>query len=420
MMAITALGAMAIAACNKPTEEPTPQKPVVTAEMYSVTANSESGEVTFKFTATDLNPYWTVTDPKGTKTTFTDREVTKTYEVNGEYKGSIAAFGQSGQSDPVEFTFSIARVIDPALSETENTLMAQSWKPYQYGYCADETTDWWDWLAGPAPEMSADDVFTFAKDGKFILDLGANKDIFYDSREPMNNVTITGNEKWGYVKEGDKEFIQFSEGGFPSMLADNGGINGKYEIRNLSDDGYTLYYHQEASAQYFYIIVVPSNYVEPALTEEKAVEALAGKTFYPSSYGWFGPDWEWFTDVEAQCADDTITFNADGSLVLDLGETPQIYNDGQDGGAMDWTVTGNETWAVQTAEDGSIVVKFDNGGFPLMLAGAHVDASDPDFTLGLNGSWTISNIDEDGTVRLDIFQHFHETQWMTVFLSPVE
>ena len=97
-------------------EDPTPEKPVVTDEMYAVEADAETGVVVFTFKGANLNPYWTVVDPKGTKETFTDIQVTKTYEVNGVYTGSIVAFGQGGQSDPVEFSFTIALPEGEALS----------------------------------------------------------------------------------------------------------------------------------------------------------------------------------------------------------------------------------------------------------------------------------------------------------------
>ena len=35
---------------------------------------------------------------------------------------------------------------------------------------------------------------------------------------------------------------------------------------------------------------------------------------------------------------------------------------------------------------------------------------------GLNGKWTVTAIDEEGTVRLDYEQPFSD-QWFTVFLS---
>ena len=79
-------------------------------------------------------------------------------------------------------------------------------------------------------------------------------------------------------------------------------------------------------------------------------------------------------------------------------------------------MTGSETWAVQSDPTG-VYLKFDNGGFPLMCASSNVEG--PDYNLGVDGKWTVTSIDEDGTVRVDIYQSFNE-QWFTVFLTPVQ
>ena len=95
---------MIVSCGEKPTPTPA-EKPVVTADMYSVTVNQETGEVTFSFTYADLDPYWTVVDPNGGKESFYDRTITKKYEVPGVYTGSLVAFGEGGESDPVQFNF---------------------------------------------------------------------------------------------------------------------------------------------------------------------------------------------------------------------------------------------------------------------------------------------------------------------------
>ena len=108
LMTLATLGTLLAAACNKnKKDEPLPEKPTVTADMYTVTANAQTGEVVFKFTAEGLSPFWTVTEPSGQKTTFTDREVTKTYTAKGVYNGTLIAYGTGGQSDPAPFSFMI-------------------------------------------------------------------------------------------------------------------------------------------------------------------------------------------------------------------------------------------------------------------------------------------------------------------------
>ena len=72
-----------IVSCEKKPAPAPAEKPVITADMYSVTVNQETGEVTFSFTYADLDPYWTVVDPNGGKESFYDRTITKKYEVPG-------------------------------------------------------------------------------------------------------------------------------------------------------------------------------------------------------------------------------------------------------------------------------------------------------------------------------------------------
>ena len=426
-MILAALGALMIISCKeKPTPEPV-EKPVVTTDMYSITINQETGEVTFSFTYAELDPYWTVVDPNGGKESFYDRTITKKYEVPGLYTGSLVAFGEGGESDPVQFTFNPLGEVDNTLSATENILMSQPWKPYTIVYYGGEGETYWEWDSESVPESAADDRLTFKKDGEFVLNLGENTAIYHDMNAEFAGVTVTGAEKWAYVVEDGSEYIQFSEGGFPGMLADDEGINAKYEIRNVSANRFELHYYQAAQEQSLNFVFVSENYVEEpvdnGVTEESAIAALAGKTFCVSAYGWWGEGWEWFEEpLPETTMEDLITFNADGTLVISLGENLLIYHDGgwrtiEAGWHEDeqWQVTGAETWAVQSDPTG-VYVKFDNGGFPLMCASSNVEG--PDYNLGVDGNWTIESI-EEGVVRMSIYQSFNE-QWFTVFLAPAE
>ena len=420
LMTFAALAALLAISCGKENQEdPTPTKPVVTADMYSVTANPETGEVVFKFTANGLSPFWTITDPTGTKTTFTDREVTKTYTVKGTYKGSLIAYGDGGQSDPVDFTFTVGAV-DPSLSATENILISNTWKIRYYGWYGGEGEEFWDYHE-KAPVAAADDRMTFKKGGAFELNLGEDKHVYNDDVEGgwQEGITVTGNEKWAYVKEGGNEYVQFSDGGFPGMLGGDAAINGKYLISNLEADSFSLCY-QQTEEQWFYVTLVPDWFEEPAaevVTEDQARAALSGRTLYVSAYGWWGEGWEYFDDpVEDYTADDRITFGADGSLTIDQGETLRIYNDCVSGGE-EYVVEGPGKWRL-VSEGNAVLIQFSDGGFPLMLAGMGDDPNSPDYHLGLNGKWTIYSIDGEGTVRVEIYQEPQE-QWLTVFLSPV-
>ena len=428
-----ALGVFVVVSCQEKNNTASVEKPVVTAEMYSVTVNSDNGEVVFKFTEPGLNPSWTVKAPDGTKESFYDREITKKYEVAGIYSGTLVAFGEGGESDPVEFSFNPLGEVDATLSQTENILISQPWKPYDLIYYGGEGETYWEWNT-EIPASAADDRLTFHKDGKFELNLGANTKIFNDMGEGgihHEKIVPTGEEKWSYEKEGEAEFIVFSNGGFPGMLADNDGINGKYEIRNVTANRFELHYYQAAQGQSLCFVYVSENYVEesgdPELSKENVEKTLSGKTFEVSAFGWcdYGDNaWEYFKDpVPETTAEDRITFNADGTLVIDLGEDLTIYHDNgwrtiEKGWFEDekWIIAGGETWAVKSDPTG-VFVKFDNGGFPLMLASSNIEG--PEYNLGLDGQWTVASIKEDGTIRLEIYQNFNK-QWFNVFLSPVE
>lgn len=438
LLTVAALGASVVLSCGKKDEPVIPEKPVVKADMYSVTANAETGEVVFKFTAEGLSPFWTVIEPSGTKTTFTDREVTKTYKAKGLYKGNIIAYGDGGQSDPVDFEFTITGAttpVDPTMSETENILISETWKLLTYGYYGGEGEEYWDWYDATVPACAADDRFTFKKDGSFVMSLGENTGVYNDDVGIQDGITVSGNEKWAYVKEGDAEYIQFSDGGFPGMLGNDAAINGKYLISNLTAESFNLCY-QQSEEQWFVVILVPDWYEPPhtggEVTEESAKAALSGKTFQVSDFGWWGEGWQWFTvsdggeDLPVNVTNDYVTFSADGSLVLALGiDDPveeggeavvRVYNDGVENGEV-YTATGNEKWSIVTQGE-EVMVQFAGGGFPLMIAGLGT-SEDSTYHFGMDARWTVASVGEDGTVRLEIYQDFNE-QYFTVFLTPVE
>ena len=162
--------------------------------------------------------------------------------------------------------------------------------------------------------------------------------------------------------------------------------------------------------------------VEGEVTEEAAKAALSGKTFKVAQYGWWGDGWEdgYYDDpIPEYTLDDTITFEANGDLSINQGETPHIYNDGIKDGE-DYTVEGKGKWSIVT-DNGAVMVQFANGGFPLMLAGEDGAAAGSDtYHHGLNAKWNVRSIDDDGIVRLEILQPWSEEhQRMVVFLAPV-
>ncbi|MBR4734751.1 MAG: hypothetical protein IK052_01535, partial [Bacteroidales bacterium] len=439
LLTIAVMGALMALSCGKPATtntETAAEKPVLTADMFSVTANAETGDVVFKFTANGLSPYWTVVDPAGNKTNFTDREVTKNYTVRGNYTGNVIAYGTSGQSDPADFSFTIGTT-DPTLSATENLLISQTWKIRYYGWAGVDPDDGpWDYHE-KVPAQAANIRMTFKKGGAFELNLGGSTSTYNDDVDGgwQAAVTVTGNEKWSYVKEGDDEFVQFSDGGFPGMLGGNEAVNARHRISDIDAESFSLCY-QQTDAQWFYVTLVPDYFEEPAVeapTAAAATAALSGKTFEVSDLGWSGtPDeyWEYFCieeegEIPAIMTNDTITFGADGSLTITLGidepkaegdePAARIYNDGVSGGEV-YVVEGSPKWSI-LEEGGAVYVQFADGGFPLAIAGENDDTTNPNYHWGLNGKWGVVSI-IDGTVRLNIFESWHG-QYMDVCLSPV-
>lgn len=435
LMTVAALCA-ALSACGEKDPGTQPSgKPVITPDMFSVNPNAETGVVVFQFLNASLTPFWTVTDPNNSSITFTDRNVTKTFELKGLYSVSLVAFGAAGQSDPVTTNFVVGNSEwDPDLSFTENVLMANTWKPYYIGWWGGEGEEYWDW-EDKAPGYLFDDRIVFKKGGAIEWNQAETFKVYDDVNDAVD-YTFSGNEKWAYVVEDGKEYLQFSNGGFPGILGDEGAVNAKYLITNVTANSISLNYYEAENEQWIYVTLTPEDWVEPApssdVTVEAAQAALSGKKFQISELGWWGEGWEYLTvkeegELPAYMLNDFITFNADGSLVYDLSQNDppveeggttvsRIYNDGVKGGEI-FTATGNEKWAV-VSDAGATKISFSDGGFPLAMAGKGEPGTEF-YHFGMDAKWTVSSISEEGTLRLDIFQTFTGEQWLVIFLTPV-
>ena len=229
---------------------------------------------------------------------------------------------------------------------------------------------------------------------------------------PGDNGDLSAME-WSSWSEDGVNYLGIS-GGYLLVMVQENLEWAMYQIKELTES--RLVVETVSWDGTWTLVFVSENFVEDPV-ESGVAAALSGKTFGVSRFGWWGTGWEYFDDpVPESTAEDRIAFNTDGTLTIDLGENLTIYNDG---GVRMWSVTGTETWTVQSDDTGEYV-KFDNGGFPLMLAGqGDVTADDPTYNWGLNGQWTVTSI-EEGTVRLDIYQEWTGDQWFTVFLTPVE
>lgn len=243
-----------------------PTKPVVTADMYSVTANAETGVVLFKFLNADYSPFWSVTDPNGQTLTFTDREVTKKYTTNGNYSGSLMVYGTGGQSDPVTFEFSIntPEPEDAKVTAAKTALSGKTMQVKAFGWWGDG----WEYFDDPVPDYTAGNKVTFGTDGKLTYVLGEAGRIYNDGVAEGEVYTVPTAAKWGVVKEEDKVLLVFSNGGFPLMLAGKGGVtpddlnyhfglNEKWTVTSVEEGVVRVDIYQSFNEQYLTVFLAP-------------------------------------------------------------------------------------------------------------------------------------------------------------------
>jgi len=259
--------ALLAVACGGKKENPVPEKPVVTPEMYAVTCISEKGEVTFEFLKDELSPFWSVTDPAGQKLTFTDRKVTKTYKANGKYTGSIMAYGAGGQSEPVGFEFEVntPEPEDKDVAAVKSALSGKTFQTAKFGWWGEG----WEYFDDPVPEYTADDKITFKADGTLVINQGETAHIYNDGVTDGEDYTVSGTPRWGVFKEKDVVYIQFSDGGFPLMLAGKSGaaagdptyhfgLNAKWTVASVEDGVVRVEIYQDFNEQWLTVFLSPA------------------------------------------------------------------------------------------------------------------------------------------------------------------
>ena len=259
VMTFVALGAFLMLSCSKEGHMSL-KKPVLTESMFSVTADAESGDVVFKYLA-DGMAFWTISDPYGIKATFNGSEVNKTYKSRGTYTGSIIAYGTGGQSDPVQFEFYIER--DDQLNPVVDALSGKTLHVVSYGWWGEG----WEYFEEYIDEYVADDTITFGADGTLTIDLGETQHIYNDGVPGGEDYVIDSTGKWALVMEGDTVLLQFSDGGFPLMLAGNGGDAGdpkahlgrddKWTVTSVEEGVVRLDIYQDFNDQWFTVFLAP-------------------------------------------------------------------------------------------------------------------------------------------------------------------
>lgn len=261
-------------------------------------------------------------------------------------------------------------------------LTAHAWvagDKYGYYYGAEDLYD--------TPDQARDEVLTFNADGTMRLD--SDGDVYADDGNGHFSYTPSGTE--GYVlgtNADGKLCIQFTGGGFPIMRANEAALDQVYEVYELSASTLKLFWGYGDGGGLLIILKAKDGGSEPEQPEnpeqpEEPVNPSDPTADALTAHQWalrgveFGDSG--FYDI-AQCADEVLTFNADGTLLM-TGDGTAFDNDE---GPRAYTMTGAERWALGEA-DGARTITFSGGAYPIVLANA--DA--------LNSAYRIAELDAD-------------------------
>lgn len=421
-------------ACNDKKDTQELSAPVITNDMWSVTVDGNTVHFTFAASG-DLSPFWKVSAPNGTAVDLgadvRSSDFTKTFEVNGLYSGTLVAFGSAGQSAPVNFTFSIGGsnvdITDPGKSTFWNILVSKTWKLASYGYWGPEWAPEKIKLGLDIPACLADDRLTFKADGTFVLDPGDNATLYDDSATggiPTFTPASKTGGKWETKKDGSTEYIQFSQGAYPSMLFGEGSVNARYDIDPTTDANQVRIQYQYSEGEFIVLVLVDKDTQtggggggSAELNPDTVRSIITSKSWNFTCVYWFGDEWgDWGSDnAVGDYATYVYTFASDGKFNMDLKGKNVLPNDGNADGFA-YTPTGNETWEIK-AEGKKVYIQFGGGGVPGYVAGkAKVDSSDPLYNYGVNGKWLVYDATAS-ELKLAILQEWN-SQWVGVSLKP--
>lgn len=247
----------------------------------------------------------------------------------------------------------------PAGAPEYALLTAHAWvcgDRYGYYYGAEDLYD--------TPSQARDEVLTFNTDGSMRLD--SDGDVYVDDGNGHFSYAPSGTE--GYVLGTNAEgrlCIQFNGGGFPIIRASEGAVDQLHEVYELSETTLKLFWPYGDGGGLLIILKSKDDASEPEQPEEPVnpsdatLEALTAHawTLHGVEFGTSG-----FYDI-AQCADEVLTLNADGTLSL-TGDGTAFDNDE---GPIAYSMTGAERWTLGEA-DGVRTITFGGGAYPIVLA----------------------------------------------------
>lgn len=389
--------------------------PEVSEDMYSVYIDEEDPNlVHFDLTADRLQPLWEIELKGGTKVTSNDRNFTLTMS-KGDYKGCLMVYGRSGKSPKHEFSFHV-EAPDPAVRMLCGTDEANPkvwvwdiWGEYNnsgqqriFGYLWGD--DWRsasyynpleDMKGGAMQGSMLDDKMSFRQDGTFVLE--ANNTVWVDGditgvggwgveRAGIAEWQPKGTEAWALIDNGDKRYIRFSGGGFPSVVADPTGVDADYEIVEISQEHLRLrWWRGEGDGIEFNF--VPEDYQgedptpptppEPVvLPEQEKVTPLAkdaAEYAKLTGYSWKVGSLLAYINADGSqtgfetpdfLIGDILNFNTDGSVTFNLGDDNRVFDN--ENGIWNYTAKGTEGFVLGTLANGNLAVQFTGEAFPII------------------------------------------------------
>lgn len=228
-------------------------------------SESNPNIVEFNFENQKATPYWIFTMLTGSEETSIDRSFTKKFVWAGDYQASIQMYDRGGLSEPKTFTINIAQTDPEVCTDRKNVALTGGceskktwvWDAATPGHlgCGSPDVNVPDWYSAAANEKVGtglyDDELVFELSAQSSFNLLAHDSILVNesaakTMDPINypdgataNVTVAYKQPlgqtWTFVSNGEKEYIQFGEGAFPSYVANPDALGGKYEILELTD-----------------------------------------------------------------------------------------------------------------------------------------------------------------------------------------
>ncbi len=216
---------------------------------YKVAFNEASGEGTFEVENTGVVAVWYFPSANPDNPTIvTGNKIVRSFSKRGSYDAQLSVYNKAGMSEKTSFSFEAPGAPLPAEAEPllDRTWM---WDKETAGHIgngpADGSAASW-WVAAPNEQDAKlyDDELIFHTDGSYTLNA---YDFVLCNEAAAHNFGVTATEsvlvpytqpegqEWYISKEGDKLFLTFEGGGFPSYIAGDNWGSLKYEIIELTE-----------------------------------------------------------------------------------------------------------------------------------------------------------------------------------------